>query len=243
MKNRFIIKLVLLLILIGCNKSETKTITEIDEIDSTFKFIKKKVSKIDNSSRIGTSFYLNNSKDSIYLIIKDGRLRSRGWVIGGKQNGNWKYETLNSKNVALDSIINFVTICNEEKLNTIKYFKGSSDSLIQNKGCYYDVTISEFSRDGNSMLNFEIQFHYDNALYDDSFGLGFQGFKDQSINDFCNYIDSEVESAPVVNNMVRIIISKPKIKGRYIFKGFYLLKYKSTIDHFKPIITQIEYEV
>jgi|SRR5690554_5115780 len=231
------------LFVFGCTKLEKNIKTNIEEIDTVFNFINKKEFDFKKAGKFGTAYYLNSKEDSVYLVIESDDVRSRGWVINRIQQGDWKYETTIKSRLKLDSIINYINICNEQKVNTVKYFGENLNKPIENTGNYYLVNTSEVIEGNDTLIKFDVNIYFDINIYEDNLELGFHGFQNQKLNDFCNYIDEKRESFPIKNRKITIIIDKPREKGKYIFKGFYLIKYKFTENSFRPVITQIEYNI
>src|SRR5690554_3142390 len=96
------------LCILGCTKLEKSIQTNIEEIDTVFNFTNKKEFDFEKVGKKGTAYYLNHKEDSVYLIIENGDVKSRGWVINSNQHGDWKYETTIKSRLKLDSIINYI---------------------------------------------------------------------------------------------------------------------------------------
>ncbi|WP_430614142.1 hypothetical protein [Flavobacterium sp. JP2137] len=214
--NNFFIIMIVLQILISC-KGNLDFPTGFHDVDNKYKFGKKLIVQDDSLSQLITWFYIPNS-DSIYSVINDSKNHvSRGWLYKKTAVGDWLYE--NSDKNSLDSIVNYITYCENVNKNTVK--KYVNNTLNFEKGNFYNMESQSEINKLNKPTNITMKLFFDHKLYEEC--LQVYLFKEKHrIRDFCNYNQYSRDSMPVVDNLINLRIT-PTSFGRNTVQGYYLL--------------------
>lgn len=247
-KNKIgIITVVVLFLFIKC---ENKTIvTTIKEVDRKHVFTDLEVFTFDKDSMYPhvELFYIDKLKDSVYVIgtkqIKNYIVRARGWSYKNNKVGDWFYEKMfDDLTNHTDSILNFIPLCGEYVINTVKKFQ--DNSLDKYKGYAYETSFKKNSRMKDT-VEIRMEFVYDTVLFK-KISNELYLYNPQSIEDYCTSSEYVIDSFPIVNNTVKMNflmndMGKIKILGYY-----YLLNKQDPNDKVKraqKVFTEINLEV
>ena len=227
----------------NCTKKNIKT--NINQIDSEYTFLHYHNDEIDSTHL--EFFYNNNAKDSTYIIAtipKDNYIfRGRGWTLKEKQIGDWYCEKVYKDNVVIDSILNYVLICDKSHLNTKKIYKNGK--VDKNKGFFYEVDMKDQISVGDT-LSIEMNFFNDTIVFDKRISPLIL-FKPENIKDYCNFSEFSLDTLPIINNTtsMKFLIEE---KGKVKILGYYYLFPKkqpkdSEMTDALQVFTEIDFEV
>ncbi len=248
-KNYLLLFIAVSLILASCQeKGFTTGIQEIDN-ETTFS---KKVEFQDHKDSVYNKyevFYNKSTEDSTYLVgtnnLNSYTLRARGWSFKQKRVGDWYYEKiLNNQKVVLDSIINYVSICDTNPRNTVKKFK--ENRLDRSKGYFYDIDMKKNIHVGDTLL-INLKFSYDTLAYR-QVAQELYIFKPDSFDNFCNASQFVLDSFPIIENSARMrLVMEEEDKGKNLYLGYYYLVPKKQVSHERTsalqVFTEIKFEV
>lgn len=213
--------------------------TGIAEIDNEYKFKDTYAFKEDSLYFIKKVFFNKTLEDSIFIIgtkkQKEYTVRIHGWGINEKRIGDWYYEKVfNDGTISIDSIENYVILCDKNPINTIKRFK--NNKLDRTKGYFYDVDMPKdiFVED---TLNIKFNFVYDTVTYK-HVGNELYFFKPPNINDRCNASTYVIDSFPIRKNSARMQFLVGE-KGKNLFLGYYYLVPKKQKEKGMTTVTQV----
>lgn len=221
----------------SCDKNKI-IVTGFNEIDNIYIFSEKKNIKLDKKDDYLETYKIKNNIDSTYIVFRLGDKINRGWMYKDVFIGDWYYESKTIEGIRTDSIINYINFCGRKNINTKKIFNENKMDVV--KSYYYTISLDKNKYNQNEEVNIKIQFHYDKNIYTDIIKIYF--FKENYINDFCNYKNQNRDSLLVKSNQFEFV-SEFKTRGIHTIQGYFFTESKKGAGGDLHIIRPIFFEI